>query len=1204
MKQKALFVGPASFNQGTWDTRANYILPDLFSSLNDSFELYMLTSELPKFALPSMERLCARFNVKHVEVKDVDLSSGRDFWEVAVEEYALKIRPDVITNSLGSLRLGKAIAAGAKLVCARSILRIAGDEIGSRLAMGKYENAHRRYFKDIQLEADGILCVDKVIVMSGLERSRLENIVGVDTSKIEVCIRGVDVRVFLPSDKQRQNVRRFLYVGRKSSEKGFDIIEAAAKKVYETNPEIEFIFVGNFESKEIENRKYLGWVHARELPNLYRKADAFVLTSRTEGFPQVVAEAMASGLPCILSRHLFSVLFKNEEDVLLTGLSPSEVANTILRLSVDADLSSRLAVRSRRIAEDILDSRNWQERYLALMQGKSIDEATIFDTGLTDTSHLPEASLRPRVAFISPRVFGLMGTQGSYGLAAAFSRYCPTLLITKETTEARDIPVVADKEDEMEHVTLKFGTGVEERILRLFASFKPDIVHFVNDHSWVDLLPLLKSKYPHATYALDLKTPLLADGEKRLSLHRKAKVAARQLDLVLSLSREIVSTWIPGYSGRVACYPLGIDTKKISPRSGCWSAGNGKLRCVYSGQTHPKRQLSKLLELIASLDKKTKGSLILDLFGAGGGEAEIDSAIERLGLQGIVRRKDAVPQEELFRILAEYDCGLAWVPVEVYGYAPSLKFLEYAAAGLKILATNTPAHQLNINAGLGAVLFDINQDSFRSAIRKVMEDDAAGEVQKINFDMVKKFDFNHIVEHVLLPEYIQLRDGSLRMLFITPRVLGQMATPGTYLSVEAYAEQCELHVIAKPRTSDDEVIVHVPRKDLCITLLDPNDIDYYNQIRKVCLEFSPNIVCIGLGRNWNSIAVALRKDFPSVALALEIKTPAMGKKGERIYDRECKNWQKDHYALDGIIAPSKGMMNTFIKNIKRPFLEHRSIISYETIKKRNFSPGRFKCRKFVFSGSLAKKRKLDTLIQMIGKLPKGILDQVHFDFFGDGPALEELKKLSASLGLASRISFLGAIPQAHLFNRYCDYDAGIAWIPKDIYDSAPSLKLIEYCASGIMPLATSTSGQMLLKKFGFYIDYFEEDDQKSFTDAMLALVEVGVEPERLEANIHRAKDFDYRLVVGNEIFPFYRHIVSERRSRKVNKDTGTAQSWQPFNPLQGWMLQTLRDLETEVANFIGDDVIAQERYLHAKRMRLQLLKLKNSDPEAQNLGCP
>ncbi len=35
------------------------------------------------------------------------------------------------------------------------------------------------------------------------------------------------------------------------------------------------------------------------MPAFYQSIDAFLMTSITEGFPNVLVEAMASGLPCI-----------------------------------------------------------------------------------------------------------------------------------------------------------------------------------------------------------------------------------------------------------------------------------------------------------------------------------------------------------------------------------------------------------------------------------------------------------------------------------------------------------------------------------------------------------------------------------------------------------------------------------------------------------------------------------------------------------------------------------------------------------------------------------------------------------------------------------------------------------------------------------------------------------------------------------------
>jgi glycosyltransferase involved in cell wall biosynthesis len=49
--------------------------------------------------------------------------------------------------------------------------------------------------------------------------------------------------------------------------------------------------------------RVLGYVSDRELARLYRGADAFVFPSRFEGFGIPVVEAMASGVPCVVSAH-------------------------------------------------------------------------------------------------------------------------------------------------------------------------------------------------------------------------------------------------------------------------------------------------------------------------------------------------------------------------------------------------------------------------------------------------------------------------------------------------------------------------------------------------------------------------------------------------------------------------------------------------------------------------------------------------------------------------------------------------------------------------------------------------------------------------------------------------------------------------------------------------------------------------------------
>lgn len=95
-----------------------------------------------------------------------------------------------------------------------------------------------------------------------------------------------------------------LAVGRLSAQKGFDILIRAYKEFYQAYPEWDVVIIGEGPLKTqllamIKQFSLVGRVHiigrVGNIADWYKRAEIFVLSSRFEGMPNVLLEAMAHG---------------------------------------------------------------------------------------------------------------------------------------------------------------------------------------------------------------------------------------------------------------------------------------------------------------------------------------------------------------------------------------------------------------------------------------------------------------------------------------------------------------------------------------------------------------------------------------------------------------------------------------------------------------------------------------------------------------------------------------------------------------------------------------------------------------------------------------------------------------------------------------------------------------------------------------------
>ncbi len=140
---------------------------------------------------------------------------------------------------------------------------------------------------------------------------------GVPVSKIRLVPNWVDTGKFRPGHKgirikERYKIRGpfLLYVGRLHAVKNLEMFLRAFARIAKVFDSVSLVVIGDGDQKnslgrlvselEISGRVFFtGTLPHEDLPPFYDAAQAFVITSRMEGQPKAVLEAMASGKPII-----------------------------------------------------------------------------------------------------------------------------------------------------------------------------------------------------------------------------------------------------------------------------------------------------------------------------------------------------------------------------------------------------------------------------------------------------------------------------------------------------------------------------------------------------------------------------------------------------------------------------------------------------------------------------------------------------------------------------------------------------------------------------------------------------------------------------------------------------------------------------------------------------------------------------------------
>ena len=378
-KLKIILLGPYHFKQPMWSVRASSAIPDLIAPLRPIAQVHLVTPIPNSEAAASINQLVEEHGIYHhllppnFNLKNL-IEKGR-----LLDEVVGSIKPQIIMNTFGVIASGFDAVTCARRNAITSILRVPGNEIFAHEKMGETNSASDSDLSQNKINSNkenfAIMNADKVIVMSNKEADRITETRGTDGG-ISIQIRGVDTALFKSkkdneSSKILDNDRpiNIGFVGRLTKEKGTDILLQVMDEL-KVNSKVVFHIASpeSIEDKIIQQNLNLCWhgyVSHNDMPAFMDELDLLILPSHTEGLSQTMMEAMSSGLPVLLQKHIHPDCLPG---MVHCDGSASSFSKTIEMLELDRNKLAKLSKAARKTATKSFDKNIWSDKMTKLFQ--------------------------------------------------------------------------------------------------------------------------------------------------------------------------------------------------------------------------------------------------------------------------------------------------------------------------------------------------------------------------------------------------------------------------------------------------------------------------------------------------------------------------------------------------------------------------------------------------------------------------------------------------------------------------------------------------------------------------------------------------------------------------------------------------------------------------------------------------------------------
>lgn len=298
---------------------------------------------------------------------DLSTEAGRLFGLLS-KKYINDVDVLHVRSGSGFSAIKKARNKGVKIIVDHSIahpgymdrqLREEFEKQGLKFELGMDSTFWRAVIEDCK-------CADILLVNSQFVRKTFVEF-GYDEKKIAVVTQGVRDDFFsLKKDYSKEKKIKILFTGSFGFRKGGEYILSAMKKLDEIGFSYEMFIVGSYAGSEelirkykSDNVKFVGHVVQNELKEFLKKADIYLFPSLSEGCASSAMEAMAAGLPVVVTEETGLPVENDIDGIIIPSKSTDEIVRAVIRLSEDSAKRKYLGINA---AQKIQKDFTW-ERY-------------------------------------------------------------------------------------------------------------------------------------------------------------------------------------------------------------------------------------------------------------------------------------------------------------------------------------------------------------------------------------------------------------------------------------------------------------------------------------------------------------------------------------------------------------------------------------------------------------------------------------------------------------------------------------------------------------------------------------------------------------------------------------------------------------------------------------------------------------------------